>query len=124
MSIKNRTAIALALFIAAGCAKNTIRRDAAATGPVILPNRMCAAKGKVAVSLGDEGERMVCELQDKIGSHLDRCVCWDEGLAADERDKARRMIQEVMQINPCGGEDGAALCMMGQIGRTAASGPR
>ena len=113
MPIRN-CLVALALFIAAGCSSNKVRREAATAGPVILPNSMCAAKGKVAMSLGEEGERMECELQDKIGSHLARCVCWDEGYAAEERDKAQRMIREAMMINPCGAENPA--CVMGGIG--------
>jgi hypothetical protein len=58
---------------------------------------VCAARGLIAVSLGQEGERMICELQTPLGSHLARCTCWDEGMIAQQRQDTQN-IHEQMEV--------------------------
>ena len=89
------------LIALCACASNPVRREAMVEAPVILPNRMCAAHGKVAVSTDKPGERMICELQEPLGSHLPKCACWDEGSLALKRGDTQDWIREVMP-SQCG----------------------
>jgi hypothetical protein len=105
----------VAVVLAVGCQKTAVRKEMIAMGPVILPNSMCAMHGTVAMSTDKEGERMLCELQEQIGTHLPRCVCWDEGYAERERELAMEQMRGLSSLQACGGGDGAAQCMMGVI---------
>jgi hypothetical protein len=97
---------ALALVIAAGCAKVIpVHKENIVGVPVVMPTNMCAARGTVAMSLGREGERMICELQTPLGSHLARCTCWDEGMIAQQRQDTQN-IHEQMEV-------GIQTCMSG-----------
>jgi len=105
----------LALTLAMGCQKNKVRKEMMAMGPVILPNHMCAQHGTTAMSTDVEGERMLCELQEQIGTHLPRCVCWDEGYTERERELAFEQMRGINSMGVCGSGDSAAGCMMGAI---------
>jgi hypothetical protein len=122
-----RTLAAAALVLAAGC-HQAVHKDAMAMGPVILPNSMCALHGTVAMSKDKEGERMVCELQEQIGTHIPRCVCWDEGYTERERELALEMLRGVNSLNACGGfgdsNHAAASCQLGNVGTSSALGTR
>jgi hypothetical protein len=99
------------LFAAAACTIYPVHRDAIVQTPVVLPNNMCAAHGKVAVSTDKPGERMICELQEPLGTHLAKCTCWDEGLIADKRidtPEAARQYMEPVQTRPLGPSDSRA----------------
>ncbi|HEX4384582.1 MAG TPA: hypothetical protein VH083_16585 [Myxococcales bacterium] len=76
-------------------------------GPIILPNSMCAEHGTVAVSNDKEGDRMICELQNQLGTHIPRCVCVDEGFSERERELAFEMLRGSGSIDTCGGQ---AMC--------------
>jgi hypothetical protein len=113
------------MLVAAGCAqpdarRNTeVRKEKMAMGPVILPTEMCAEHGRVAMSADKEGDRMVCELQAILGSHVPRCVCVDEGFSDRERELAFEQLKGLGMINPCGQN---ADCVMGKIGVSSALG--
>jgi hypothetical protein len=93
----------VAIMLAVGCQKNTaVRKEMMAMGPVILPNSMCAQHGTTAMSTDKEGERMLCELQEQIGTHLPRCVCWDEGYTERERELAYEMMRNISSLQTCG----------------------
>jgi hypothetical protein len=101
---KHRLIAAAAIFIALGCAqKPGVRKELMAMGPVILPNSMCAEHGTVAVSNDKEGDRMVCELQNQLGTHIPRCVCVDEGFTERERELAFEMMRGTASLQACGG---------------------
>ena len=106
---------ALAIMLVVSCQKTKVRKQMMAMGPVILPNHMCAQHGTTAMSTDVEGERMLCELQEQIGSHLARCVCWDEGYTERERELAMEQMRNINSLEACGGGDAAAGCMMGSI---------
>lgn len=97
------------LFAAVACTMYPVHRDAIVQTPVVLPNNMCAAHGKVAVSTDKPGERMICELQEPLGTHLAKCTCWDEGLVADKRVDTQDAVREYtysVQTRPLGASDG------------------
>jgi hypothetical protein len=99
----SRLLAAAAIFFALGCAKNgEVHKEMMAMGPVILPNEMCAEHGKVAVSNDKEGDRMVCELQNQLGTHIPRCVCIDEGFSDRERELAFETLRGIPGIQACG----------------------
>src|SRR5882757_6672207 len=99
----SRLLAAAAIFIALGCAKKgEVHKELMAMGPVILPNEMCAEHGKIAVSNDKEGDRMVCELQNQLGTHIPRCVCIDEGFSDRERELAFEMLRGIPGIQACG----------------------
>jgi hypothetical protein len=95
-----------ALAVTMGCAnvkKQDVRKEMMAMQPIVLPNEMCAEHGTVAVSNDKEGDRMICELQNQLGSHIPRCVCVDEGFSDRERELAFETLHQAGMINPCGG---------------------
>jgi len=98
-------ALIAAMTLAVGCqSKSPVRKEMMAMGPVILPNHMCAEHGKLAMSTDVEGERMLCELQEQIGTHLPRCVCWDEGYTERERELAMEQLRNINSLQACGGQ--------------------
>jgi hypothetical protein len=97
----------VAIFLAVSCQKTSVRREMMAMGPVILPNEMCAEHGTTAMSNDKEGDRMVCQMENKIGTHIPNCVCFDEGFSERERELALVMMRNINSIQACGG---AATC--------------
>ncbi|HEX4382767.1 MAG TPA: hypothetical protein VH083_07455 [Myxococcales bacterium] len=89
----------LAIVILAGCSTAAVRKDTIVDLPVVLPLYMCPQPGTVATSLGDVGERMVCERQLPIGSHLPRCVCRDEGFIAQQTAETQDLLHK-LQMQP------------------------
>jgi hypothetical protein len=116
------------LILAIGCRQIAVRKEMLAMGPVILPNGMCAMHGTVAMSKDKEGERMLCELQEQLGTHIPRCVCWDEGYTERDRQLASETLWGINSLDACGGGvDGNGLagrCMLGQVGTSTALGTR
>lgn len=111
-------AIGRALFssvlLASACETIPVHRDALVAAPVVLPNRMCAARGKVAVSNDKPGERMICEMQTPLGSHVPQCTCWDEGLLAEKRIDTQQALQTLETgLQKCGNGS----CGAGSVGR-------
>jgi hypothetical protein len=106
MAILPRTLAMLVLALSA-CETIPVNREAQVPVAVILPNRMCATRGKVAVSTDKPGERMICEMQEPLGSHLPKCTCWDEGALASKREDTQEMVRELSMTQQCGG---AAIC--------------
>ena len=81
-----------AIFLALGCSKKSeVRKEMMVQGPIVLPNEMCAQHGTVAMSNDKEGDRMVCELQNQLGTHIPRCICVDEGFS--ERDQSQVWVR-------------------------------
>jgi hypothetical protein len=89
----------LIVVILAGCSKDAVRKETIVALPVVLPLYMCPQPGTVATSLGQEGERMVCERQLPIGSHLPHCVCRDEGLTAQQIAETQELLHK-LQMEP------------------------
>jgi hypothetical protein len=101
---KYRLLAVAAIFIALGCSKKPeVRKELMVQGPIILPNEMCAQHGTVAVSNDKEGDRMVCELQNQLGTHIPRCICVDEGFSERERELAFEMMRGTASLQACGG---------------------
>jgi hypothetical protein len=120
MSKRHQMSIAVTvLAIALGCAKSSVRKEMMAMGPVILPNAMCAPHGTVSMSNDKEGDRMVCEMQEQLGTHIPRCVCVDEGFSERERELAMEQMRG-LGVNGCGGDNTA--CNLGQVGVSSALG--
>ena len=68
---KRAMLMAATLVAAAGCArKQEVRKELMAMNPVVLPTAMCAEQGNVSYSKDKEGDRMVCEMQNILGSHI------------------------------------------------------
>ena len=98
-----------AMILSFGCqSKTKVRKEMMAMGPVVLPTQMCAQHGTTAMSTDVDGERMLCELQEPLGSHLARCVCWDEGYTERERELAFEMMRNINSIQACGGQGSCA----------------
>jgi hypothetical protein len=80
----------------AGCAsKQAVHKEGIVDRPITLALSMCAEAGTVAVSRGNEGERMVCERQTPVGTHLPTCVCRDEGMIAQQVEDTQQVIRTV-----------------------------
>jgi hypothetical protein len=94
------------LLAASSCSSSSsVRKEAMVTTPVVMPNAMCAKHGTVAMSSDKPGERMLCELQEPLGSHLPKCVCWDEGLIAQQREDTQQIHRQMevgVQTCPAG----------------------
>jgi hypothetical protein len=99
-----RTLLPILLMVAAfGCKQEEVRREAIVSTPVVMPNRMCDERGRIAYSKDKPGERMVCELQEPLGSHLAKCVCWDEGLLAEKRQDTQQVLINNQSVQTCNG---------------------
>jgi hypothetical protein len=85
----------LAVLVLAGCASKPVQKQNIAGLPVTLPLAMCAEHGTVAVSKGNEGERMLCERTAPIGTHLPYCICRDEGMVAQQTEDTQFLIQTI-----------------------------
>jgi hypothetical protein len=94
--------IVLALA-AVGCKQEEVKREAIVPTPIVMPNHMCSQRGVVAHSKDKPGERMLCELQESLGSHLAKCVCWDEGLLAEKRQDTQQALINNQSIQTCNG---------------------
>jgi hypothetical protein len=94
-----------AVMAVVACKQEQVRREALVPIPVVLPNEMCDERGRVAVSKGRPGERMICEMQEHLGSRVARCTCWDEGLLAEKRaDTQQLMLNITTGIQSCGNQ--------------------
>jgi hypothetical protein len=100
-----RTLLLFAAVAVVACKTQQVRREALVPVPVVLPNEMCDDRGRVALSKGKPGERMICEMQEPLGSHVARCTCWDEGLLAEKRtDTQQLMLNITTGIQSCGNQ--------------------
>jgi hypothetical protein len=107
-------ALISAVLLASACETIPVHREALVPVPVVLPNNMCAAHGKVAYSNDKPGERMICEMQTHLGTHLQQCTCWDEGLLAEKKIDTQEAIQNLeTSIQKCGNGS----CGAGSVGR-------
>jgi hypothetical protein len=91
--MRSRAAVVIAFALIA-CAAQQPRKEQVVSEGVVLPTAMCSKPGTVAMSNDAPGKRMVCELQEPVGSHLPKCVCWDEQQMAQNREDAQEMIRE------------------------------
>ena len=84
--------VALAL---AACCRAAIpnRIDEESQSAVVMPARMCDSKGP-ARSNDPEGKRMICALEEVLGTHVPQCVCRDESQADSTRAAAQQSIRE------------------------------
>jgi hypothetical protein len=78
-------ALISAVLLACACETIPVHREALVPVPYVLPSKMCAPHGKVAYSNDKPGERMICEMQPHLGTHLEQCTCWDETLLAEKK---------------------------------------
>lgn len=90
-----RTSVLASGLLFAGCASKHVHKEAIVDRPITLALSMCAETGTVAVSRGDEGERMVCERLTPIGTHLPTCVCRDEGMIAQQVEDTQQVIRTI-----------------------------
>jgi hypothetical protein len=122
LNCKRALAVA-AILVAVGCSRFGVRKEMMAMGPVILPSQMCAVHGTVSMSKDKEGERMLCEMQEQLGTHISRCVCVDEGFSDRERELAMEQMRG-LGVNGCGsfGPKESPACFMGQVGVSSALG--
>src|SRR5215471_4227630 len=91
--MRSRAAVLIS-FALLSCAGQKVRKEQVVSEGVVLPTSMCAKPGTVAMSNDEPGKRMVCELQEPVGSHMPKCVCWDEQQIAQNREDAQDMIRE------------------------------
>jgi hypothetical protein len=90
----------IVLLLAIGCARQAVHKENVVALPVVLPLKMCAQPGTVSVSLGDVGERMLCERQLPLGSHLPLCVCRDEGMIAQQSRETQELVRQIEMESP------------------------
>jgi len=91
----DRTLLLVIALVLASCAP--VRKEQMASDGVVMPNSMCAKKGTAAMSKDAPGQRMVCELEDPVGSHLPKCICRDELAMDADREATQRYLQEAEQ---------------------------
>jgi hypothetical protein len=103
--------LGFALSFAAGCASNTpVHKEKMVDRPIVVPTAMCAQHGTVAMSNDKTGDRMVCELQEPLGSHMSKCICWDEGLVAQQREETQQIHRQMETgIQTCNGSCGTSI---------------
>lgn len=75
----------------------TANHDRVVSDGVILPNSMCAKHGVAAASNDAPGSRMICELEELVGSHYPRCVCRDEQQIVADRAEAQQAVRDMEQ---------------------------
>jgi hypothetical protein len=95
-------ALMVLAFALSACAAKQFRKQQVVSEGVVLPNKMCASYGKVALSNDVEGERMICEMEEPVGSHLPKCVCRDELALADEKDKTQETMRALQEHHQTG----------------------
>jgi hypothetical protein len=76
-----------------GCA--TAQNNRVVSQGVVLANSMCARHGVAAASNDPKGDRMICELEELVGSHVPRCVCRDEQQLVADRDASQEYVREI-----------------------------
>jgi hypothetical protein len=88
--------IALLAIVLNACAvHDPLKHRIIYTQGVVLPNGMCAPKGKVSASNDPKGERMICELEEFTGSHISKCVCRDEDEIVATREASQGYIRSI-----------------------------
>jgi hypothetical protein len=91
--INMRLSLVMLLLAASACKTATpVHKEAIVDRPVVVPRENCPMSGVVAMSTGKPGERMLCELEAPLGSHVPTCTCWDEGLIAQQRDDTQQIF--------------------------------
>jgi hypothetical protein len=70
---------------------------------------MCAKPGVVAASNDPKGDRMLCEIEEPVGTHLARCVCQDEQGIVAAREETQQQIRE-MELPKCVPAPGGGKC--------------
>ena len=98
----------LAMILLAACA-TTSSSDRVVSDGVILPSYMCAKRGVAAASKDPVGKRMVCEMEELLGTHMARCVCRDEQQIADDREGSQQALRDAEQ-HKCVVSPGSAQC--------------
>ena len=90
--------IALTIFALAvtACATTQSQERVVSEG-VILPNYMCAKRGVAAASNDPVGQRMICEMEELVGTHLPRCVCRDEKQIVADREDSQQTVLDMEQ---------------------------
>jgi hypothetical protein len=75
-------------------------RERALSRAVVLANNMCGRPGVQAASNDPKGERMLCEFETPVGSHVPQCVCRDEQQTVADRENAQQYLRDV-ETNGC-----------------------
>jgi hypothetical protein len=95
-----------------GCSStNSASANRAISQPVILPASMCA-RGFAAASNDPKGDRMICEFEEPLGSHIPKCICHDEQEIVATREETQQALHD-MEINKCVAHGGGT-CAAGQ----------
>ena len=93
MRIQSFAAAVLALsFVACATRPQRERQLAKAT---VLPNDMCAQNRVAAASNDPKGDRMICEFEEPVGSHVPRCVCRDEQNIVADRENTQQYLRDM-----------------------------
>jgi hypothetical protein len=101
---------AVVVVLLAACSHIRPADSIALRGGVILPSSMCARKGDVAASNDAPGNRLLCERQEIVGSHFQRCVCRDENQIVADREATRQAVIDA-EIPKCVANGGGSCGM-------------
>jgi hypothetical protein len=84
------------VLAATGCSavKNAAKNERAVSQDFIVANAMCAPHGTSAATNDRPGDRMVCQFEEPIGSHVSKCVCHDEKQLAADRELAQQWFRD------------------------------
>jgi hypothetical protein len=89
-----RSLLPVALALGACCrAAIPNRIDEESNAAVVMPSRMCDAKGP-ARSNDPAGKQMICVLEEVLGTRVPQCVCRGESQADSTRAAAQQSIRE------------------------------
>jgi hypothetical protein len=112
MAVSKLGLLASAVLLAGTACQSAkpVRKEKIFGVPIVMPTAMCPELGTVAVSLGEEGERMVCEMQVPLGTHLPRCVCRDEGMMAQQKEDTDPLLRQLEVGIQTGCRPGEAQC--------------
>src|SRR5207248_344057 len=92
-----RTRLLVIFAVGAGACSTTRSQERVVSEGVILPNYMCAKRGVSAASNDPMGQRMICEFEELVGTHLPRCVCRDEKQIVADREGSQQNVLDMLQ---------------------------
>ena len=64
---------------------------------LVVASNMCARDGSVQHTKDPEGQRIYCGFEELIGSHIPKCVCYDEQESAQRRAESQQYFREAEQ---------------------------
>ncbi len=67
------------------------------TDGLVVANNMCAKDGSVQHTKDPEGQRIYCGFEELVGTHIPKCICYDEQESAERRAEAQQYLREAEQ---------------------------